>query len=380
MSTKTSDLHINIVSFDIPFPPNYGGVMDVYYKIKALTKNGVKIHLHAFKYGRSNSPELEELCEEVFYYPRKSFGNILNMKLPYIVKTRRSKKLLRNLENNEFPILFEGLHCSYYLNEASLKKRLKIVRMHNIEYLYYMHLAKVEKNIFKRYYFNIEAARLKNYQQTLSQADYIAAISPADQIILNLKHNNSFYLPVFHPNEKVISPAACGDYLLYHGNLGVGENNEAAIFLIRKVFSKITFPCIIAGSRPSKELRALAKMYPHIKLINPELNEIYELIKNAQINILPTFQDTGIKLKLLNALYLGRYCLVNTKMVKDTGLDHLCLVAHKKSEFIKLINEYFIKEFDSNSKTVRMQYLEKEFSNERNIHILIDKLQTVDIS
>ena len=28
--------NINIVSFDIPYPPNYGGIIDVFYKIKAL--------------------------------------------------------------------------------------------------------------------------------------------------------------------------------------------------------------------------------------------------------------------------------------------------------------------------------------------------------
>ncbi|MBL6964122.1 MAG: glycosyltransferase [Bacteroidetes bacterium] len=380
MSTKTSDLHINVVSFDIPYPPNYGGVIDVYYKIKALTGRGVKIHLHAFKYGRTNSKELEDICEEVFYYSRKTFGNIFNLNIPYIVKTRRAKKLLNNLNRNNHPILFEGLHCSYYLNDPSIKQRLRIVRMHNIEYLYYMHLAKVEKNIFRRYYFSIEAARLRNYQQILDQATCIASISPADQIILNLKHNNSFYLPVFHPNTKVNSLTGRGSYILYHGNLGVGENNEAAIFLVEKIFSEISMPCIIAGTNASIKLKRLVKKYSHIDIINPKLNEIYDLIKNAQINILPTFQDTGIKLKLINALYLGRHCLVNNKMVKDTGLDHLCLTAHNEKDFIELINQYFNRDFTAEMQLLRSQLLDREFSNEKNVQILIDALQTVDFS
>ena len=47
---KEQELHI--VSFDVPFPPNYGGAVDVFYKIRALHKLGVKIHLHCFEYVR----------------------------------------------------------------------------------------------------------------------------------------------------------------------------------------------------------------------------------------------------------------------------------------------------------------------------------------
>ncbi|MBT5528345.1 MAG: glycosyltransferase family 1 protein [Cytophagia bacterium] len=374
MSTKTSNLHLNIVSFDIPFPANYGGVIDVYYKMKALKEKGVKIHLHAFQYGRESCRELESICEEVSYYSRKRFGNLFNLKLPYIVKTRKSAQLLKNLQKNDFPILFEGLHCAYYANHDSLKHRNRMVRMHNIEYLYYMHLAKVEKNIFKQLYFKIEAIRLKNFQQILSNVNHIAAISPSDQIILNLKHQNSFYLPVFHPNDKLSSTIGKGEYILYHGNLGVGENNEAAIYLVENVFDKIEYPCIIAGSNPSRKLIDLVKDQSHIKLINPELDEIYDLIKNAQINILPTFQDTGIKLKLLNALYLGRYCLVNSKMVKDTGLDHLCIIASDDSEFVAQIHDYFNLDFTISQQETRQQHLQTLFSNNHNIDKLIDKI------
>lgn len=46
-----SDKFLHIVSFDIPYPVNYGGVIDVYYKIEALHKKGIKVILHNFKYG-----------------------------------------------------------------------------------------------------------------------------------------------------------------------------------------------------------------------------------------------------------------------------------------------------------------------------------------
>jgi len=56
-----SDQHLHIVSFDIPYPANYGGVIDVFYKAQALTAKGVKVHLHCFEYNREHSKELKKL-------------------------------------------------------------------------------------------------------------------------------------------------------------------------------------------------------------------------------------------------------------------------------------------------------------------------------
>ena len=43
------DLHI--VCLAQPYPPNYGGAVEMYYKLKALHAAGVKITLHIFLYG-----------------------------------------------------------------------------------------------------------------------------------------------------------------------------------------------------------------------------------------------------------------------------------------------------------------------------------------
>ena len=104
--------YLNIVSFDVPFPANYGGVIDVYYKLVWLKKSGVKIILHCFQYGRKPAPELEQLCEKVYYYERQT-GLKKNLSLsPYTVVSRQSKELEKNLLANDYPILFEVLHYS----------------------------------------------------------------------------------------------------------------------------------------------------------------------------------------------------------------------------------------------------------------------------
>ena len=74
----------------------------------------------------------------------------------------------------------------------------------------------------------------------------------------------------------------------------------------------IDIPFVIAGKNPSKRLKALAHKNENICLVaNPSLKEMDELIKKAHIHILPSFNKTGIKIKLLHALFIGRFVVTN---------------------------------------------------------------------
>lgn len=146
--------HLHIISFNVPFPPDYGGVMDVFYKIKALHDLDVKIHLHCFEYGRKEADALKLVCEEVYYYKREHSIIDFTSTTPYIVKTRKSDELLQRLSAEKYPILFEGLHTCYYLDRPELKDRVKAVRMHNVEWDYYRHLSKSESGMWRRFYFS----------------------------------------------------------------------------------------------------------------------------------------------------------------------------------------------------------------------------------
>jgi len=106
---------LNIITIDIPFPPNYGGAIDEFYTIKKLYDLGIKIYLYAFQYGeRKPRKELEQYCTEVHYYERKRNLYDFFNKIPFIVKTRDHDLLLNNLLKNNAPILFEGIHTTYF--------------------------------------------------------------------------------------------------------------------------------------------------------------------------------------------------------------------------------------------------------------------------
>ena len=348
----------------MPYPPSYGGVIDVYFKMKALSEQGVKIHLHCFEYGRAIAHQLNEICESVNYYKRKQGMRYLLSPFPYIAVTRSSEELMQNLLKDDYPILFEGLHCCFHLSDKRLNKRLRLVRTHNVEHDYYEGLARIEQGKFKRMYFKNEGRKLKRFEQVLSKADRILTISAADTNYFSSRYKNVTHLPAFHPDEKVRIQSGRGKFAFYHGNLEIGENIEAALFLINKVFNGINVPLIIAGKNPPSQLAAAAARFKNIELkANISTEEIYQLVKDAQINVLPTFQATGIKLKLLTSLFNGRFCIVNPPMVNGTGLETLCSVCESDSEMKKEIIHLFERDFDEREIQKREQILLENFSN-----------------
>ena len=373
MTILSNKRTLHIVAFDVPFPANYGGVIDIYYKIKAIYEEGIDIKLHVYNYGRKLSKsELSKYCSEINYYSRKIYKNPFMGTLPYIVNSRNSSDLLNNLQKDQAPILFEGLHCTYYLAHPSLQNRVKIVRTHNIEHHYYKHLENSESKYFKKYFFRIEAEKLKKHQEILKHANIIAAISPNDTSYFNKKFGNTIYIPAFHSNNKLDKPDNKGDFVLYHGNLSVPENYNAAKQLILNVFSKIKTRAIIAGNNPPKELITLCNMHQNVELkYNLSTDEIHQLIKNAHINVLYTNQNTGIKLKLLNALYLGRFSIVNSLMVEGSGLEKLCTISNNFQNIIQNINTLIKTDYTENHYTDKKLFLEKNFNNTIGVQKLI---------
>lgn len=365
---------LHVVSFNIPYPPNYGGIIDVFYKVKALHDIGVQVKLHCFDYGRGHQAALNSFCKEVHYYKRKTGLRKSLSSIPYIVNSRSNQELLNNLSLDNYPILFEGLHTTFFLKELSKLNRKLLVRAHNIEHDYYNYLAIQEKNILRKKYFKNAALKLKKYESILKHCNGIAAISPNDFNYFNNQYNHTFWLPPFHPNQKFSIKLGKGTYGIYHGNLSVPENIKAAEFII-DAFKNTSLDIVIAGKNPGKSLINATKNLKHIKLVtNPGSNEMNKLIEEAQVQILPTFQPTGIKLKLIASLFSGKHCLVNDDMINGTGLEKLCHRANTKEQFVEQAQKLMSIPFEDQDLLTRKEILSMKFDNIRNAEFLANQI------
>ena len=217
--------------------------------------------------------------------------------------------------------------------------------------------------------------KLKLYQKVLKHASLMLVVSQMDTQYLktHFPGNKVEYLPSFHANNHVESIVGQGDYALYNGNIEVPENAHAVAYLIEQVFNNIDIPLIIAGMNPPDYIQKLANGRSNIKVIpNPEDSKMFELIRDAHVNILVTFQATGLKLKLLNTLYKGRFCLVNGKMLNGTGLNELCVIGDNPQAQKVLLKDLFHRVFKEPAIELRKEVLNRIYSNERNAQKLID--------
>lgn len=366
--------HLHIVCLDVPYPVDYGGVFDLFHKIRALHAAGVRINLHCFEYGRGEQPVLNEYCESVKYYPRQEGHKGISHKLPYIVCSRSNEDLLVNLLEDDAPILLEGIHCTYLLNDDRFRDRRILLRLHNVEYQYYYQLYHCERSLIKKFYYLHESNQLRKYEKKIASKATILAITEKD----GLQYRREFgaedvrLLPVFLPFEEVRSKEGTGCFCLYHGNLSVTENEQAASWLLKSIFSKLDLPLIIAGKDPSERLSKLIAQHPHACLIpNPSEEEIQDLISKAQVNILPSFNCTGVKLKLLNALFNGRHCIVNKDAVCGTGLESICHIADCSGSMQEMILQLYNEPFGARDIEARKELLGHSYDNEENARKLI---------
>ena len=144
------------------------------------------------------------------------------------------------------------------------------------------------------------------------------------------------------------------------------------MWLLDNVFCRLAVPCIIAGLRPSEKLAKRVAALPNVTL-RADLpdKEMRELIRQAQVNVLVTHQPTGLKLKLLNALYQGRHCVVNEEMVAGTPLGSLCTVADDGPALVSAIEYLWSNPFTKEELQRRQQAMSALYDTKANARLLI---------
>ena len=358
---------IHIISLDVPFPADYGGVIDIYYRIQALHELGYKIILHCWEYGRGEQEKLKEITHEIHYYKRKKSIRFAFSKLPFIVVSRQSNKLFNRLLEDNHPILFEGIHTTLLLDNPRLKERIKIVRMHNVEHDYYNALAEKATGIKKKHYTS-EAKKLKSYESILTHANWIFAIQELDKQHFETFHSNVKLLPASVPPISIVPVNAEEKYCLFHGNLSVQENDSAVRWILKNAFYD-GLKLIITGKNPSTELSQLANKKGVQVVPNPSQDKMQQLISEAHVHLLVTEQATGIKLKLINSLATGGHVLVNPTMVEGTNLATLCTVFSNEIGYQTQLKALMAKPVEVGQIHLRFEILQAQFDTLENCKV-----------
>lgn len=366
---------LHIISLTVPYPVSYGGVVDIYYKITALHRAGVEIILHCFSADDRKAPELEGYCKEVYYYRRETGWRGTSLLLPYIVSSRANQELAERLNKDAHPILMEGIHCSHLLLDRRFADRHTTLRLHNVEHRYYYSLFSHSHSAFRKLYYLLESVLLKNYEKKIAKLPtLLITVSQQDSHYYErgLKRQEAKFLPVFTGFTAATIKPGTGTYCLYHGNLSVDENLEAVRWLMDKVFASVATTLIIAGKNPPPALVQEIASRKNITLVaNPSTQQMEELIEEAQIHVLPSFNNTGVKLKVIHALFRGRHCMVNSAAVAGSGLAECCTIAETAAAFGEAIERLMDQPLQEADVSKRNMVLKKLFDDDANCAKLI---------
>lgn len=330
----------------------------MYYKLKALHAAGIRLILHIFLYHGKEEETLRDIAAEIHYYPRRTGLSRQLSLLPFSVRSRDDRRLLDDLLKDSHPILFEGIQSCFLLAEPRLRERKKIVRMHNVEHEYFRRFAKSCPWGMRRFYYTMEALKLKRFERILTHADRILPITEADTEYYrrrfpenDVRLLNTFFdtsdppcennRPTAQPHNRITVKPHNRPYILYHGNLSIIENIKTVRYLLRDIAPQLPggMRLVIAGRCPSERMMRAVNSTANAEIIHDPSGETMErLLREAHINLLLTFQPTGIKLKLLNALWKGQgHCIVNSHMLHGNSLGTLCHRADTTQDILAAI-------------------------------------------
>ncbi|WNM18747.1 hypothetical protein [Flavobacterium capsici] len=371
---------VHIVSFDNPFPPFYGGIIEVYYKLKPIHELGVSIYFHCFVDTIPNKfDELKDVTSKVFFYKKNKNPFLFFSYIPFSVFTRNNRELVQNIESADAPILFEGLKTTYLVKKGFFKNKIKILRLHNIEQLYFKGISKSETNFIKKILFSFEALKFKKYENVINEFQKIITLSKNEEtyIINNFIKPKTNYIPVFHGNKIVKTHNGFGKYAVYHGDLRMSDNKKAVIQLI-DIFKKINYNLVIAASENENFVQKRIKNYNNISFVKiNDFEHLQDILVDAHINIMISFQQSGTKLKLLNSLYNSRFCLINENISDDSKLTDLCEFVSSSDDIISKVESLINIPFSDFEK--RKMLLESYMNDDVNAKLLINTIFENDL-
>jgi len=259
--------------------------------------------------------------------------------------------LIRLLQMETFDIIqFESIYTAPYLKTARKYSDARCVcRVHNIEHLIWQRLTENEKSYLKKKYLQLLTNRLYNYEMdVIKQFDLLLPISTKEEAFFNeQKLNRCIYLP-FGIQERDIdtSNIPFDENSCYHiGSMDWAPNIEGVQWFLEEIWSKasvllpeVTF--YLAGKNMPPSL--LSKENKQIDVVG-EVDDFVQFSLEKNIMIVPLLSGAGIRVKILEAMSLGKTIITTTIGAEGIGGTHKknILICDTVDEFVETIQFCF---------------------------------------
>ena len=360
-------MNILIISNKAVYPRD-GGNMAIINLATGYANQGHKVVvLNMITYKHQNRPEdinvFKKLNIELIGVKVEthiSFFNLIkNIVLsdkPYnlerFISSEFSQKIIHLISNQSFDFIqLESLYILPYFDLIRKYHKGKVIyRSHNIEYIIWKENVNYSKSLLKKIYFKFLAKRLKNYEQKIINSyDIILPIAPTDAIHYNqFKNNKPLLVTPFGINtayyaslskQKTIKKDTLS--LLFLGSLDWIPNQIGLIWFINHVLPKV------CKTIPDIKLKVAGRNAPGwlIKKLKNRNIQYFGTVDNATdyiltdgIFIVPLFVGSGMRVKIIEAMALGKSIISTPKGIEGLNVSsNEIMIAETADQFTESI-------------------------------------------
>lgn len=379
-----------------PYPPHEGGSIAMHNITMGLINAGHQVKVLAISSFKNQvnandlpdwyiqSTNFESVFVDLKINPFYAFLNLFSNQSYHVqrfISDSFRNKIIEILSSGKYDIIqFETLFLTPYIEDIRKYSDAKIVlRAHNIEHLIWERISSETKNPFKKFYLKHLAKTLECYElSALSKFDGLAAITKKDANFFK-KYNSKALIvdiPFGVDIENYVFRFAQENTELFHiGAMNWIPNQDGLKWFLLNVWQLIVdeIPDVVfclAG-------RKMPVWFSDSKTSNlhviGEVENAKDFIQSKGIMIVPLFSGSGIRIKIIEAMALGKVVITTT--IGAEGINYIhnenILIANTPEEFKSAIIETISdgslrKKLAQNARFL----IEKEHDNK----VVIDKL------
>lgn len=371
-----------------PYPLNDGESVAVTSLAKALQQLGCEVTLLAMNTSK-HYVNAADLPKNFNHYKAIHTVDIDNRVKPFdalkallkgdnyfltrFESTEYEAKLKALISTEAFDIIqFETLQTLIYAKPEIFKgNKAKIVlRSHNVEHEIWERIVTNSKFGFKKMYLNHLTKQLKQFE--IEQFEIVDALIAITQRDLDLFKNLGFkgegqvtpiglnannYLPNYQGFDRKPS-------LSFIGTLDWFPNIEGVNWFLEEVIPEIKNIVLHIAGRNAPE--SLLKLQVDNVIVHGEVESSVDFINEHSVMIVPLFSGSGMRVKILEGMALGRVIITTSLGVEGipaVDKQHI-FIANTAAEFIEKIdfiknNPTILKAIGENAKA----FIETEFDN-----------------
>jgi len=292
------------------------------------------------------------------------------------------------LQNDTFDIIqLETLYLAPYIELIRVHSKAKIVmRSHNVEFEIWKRTTSTTRNLLKRLYLNYLTKKLQRYEVgQLSQYDLLVTVTEKDLDNYRLLGYSgkglaspiSVDISNYQPQELSKDQAL---KLSFIGSLDWAPNLDGLDWFLRDIWPSILkrFPFVelhVAGRNCPKRIADLASSNI---FIHGEVGSAIDFINAYPITIVPLLSGSGMRVKILEGMALGRVVISTTIGAEGISASHgkEMYYADNAKQFVSAVEEVSInKQKMVALSTNARRFIQHHFDRNTNAQRLISEYQ-----